>query len=62
MFSNWSMKVRIKPERNFNYTSFKVQQKVWYGWKTIYVSDILKYTLEFVEELKQIAEVEFRKM
>lgn len=56
------MKVRIKPERNFNYTSFKVQQKVWYGWKTIYVSNILEYTLEFVEELKQIAEVEFRKM
>lgn len=56
------MKVRIKPERNFNHTVFKVQQKVWYGWNTIYVTDILRYALEFIEDLKQIAEVEFRKM
>ena len=56
------MKVRIKPTRGCSFTSFHVQQKVWYGWKTIYISNILKHTLEVVEELKQIADVEFIKM
>lgn len=56
------MKVRIKAVRNCNHTSFCVQQKVWHGWKIIYTSYALKYALEFVEELKQIANIEFIKM
>lgn len=56
------MKVKITPERNFNYTVFKVQQKVWYGWKTIYITNILDYALRFIEELEKIADVEFIKL
>lgn len=56
------MKVRIKPERDFNHTNFKVQQKVWYGWKTIYTTYMLEYALEFTENLKQIANIEFIKI
>lgn len=56
------MKVRIKPVKNYSYTIFQVQQKVWYGWKTIYEAHILKYALGFIEELKQIVDVEFIKM
>ena len=56
------MKVRIKTIKYRSYTCFHVQQKVWYGWKTIYDAHISRYALEFIEELKQIADVEFIKM
>ena len=56
------MKVRIKPIKNYSYTCFHVQQKVWYGWKTIYDAQILRYAIEFIEDLKQIADVEFIKI
>ena len=55
------MKVRIKPIKHFGTTYFHVQKKVWYGWKTIYDACILKYTFEFIEDLKKIADVEFIK-
>lgn len=56
------MKVRIKPVRGYCQTSFLVQQKKWYGWKTIHITYVLPYALTFVKDLNQIADVEFIKM
>ena len=54
------MKVRIKPVESLSGTTFfYVQCKKWWGWKTIATRCSIKFALEFIEDLKSIAKVEF---
>lgn len=54
------MKVRIKPVRSIAFElKYELQYKRWWGWKTLGDSFHLKQCLMWIEELKEIADVEF---
>lgn len=53
-------KIRVRP-RGTNVVGgwnngFKVQEKKWWGWQTIYCSNILKYIEEYLEDLKKFCD------
>ena len=55
------MKVRVVPSRVFGLsdnTGFYLQEKKWWGWKNIYHAMILRYVLEYIQDLKQVRDVE----
>lgn len=52
------MKIRIKPNGIGLNPRFSVQRKRWYGWETIYNAEILSYCLEYINDLKEFANVE----
>lgn len=54
------MKVRIKAT-GCDFYRFCVQEKCWYGWRTLYNAMLLKYCIDYVEDLKKIANVELIK-
>lgn len=42
--------------------NFCVQKKCWYGWSTLYRAILLKYCIEYVEDLEKVANAEFVKL
>ena len=55
------MKIRIIPNAIYERRRFFVQRKRWYGWETIYGADFIPPCIEYIEDLKKIANVELVK-
>lgn len=55
------MKIRIKPNGIGLTPRFSVQRKRWHGWDTLYNAEVISYCLKYIEDLKEIANVEFVK-
>jgi hypothetical protein len=54
-------KIRVMPRKssdNWN-RGFEVQEKKWWGWKTIYCSNIPRYIDEYLEDLKKFCDYKF---
>ena len=54
------MKVRVVPAEASLYDNrgFYLQEKKWWGWKNIYHAMILRYVLEYIQDLKEVRDVE----
>lgn len=52
------MKIRVTHCNSLGYPKWIVQQRKWWGWKTIYSTSISRYITEFINELKQYRDLE----
>ena len=57
------MKVRVVPVRASMYSNsgFYLQEKKWWGWKNIYHAMIIRYVLDYIQELREVRDVEIVK-
>lgn len=55
------MKVRIRPKGIGLMPRFSVQEKKWWGWKTLYNAEILSYCIKYIEDLSTVRKVDWIK-
>ena len=54
-------KIRVMPRGSSDTWNkgFEVQEKKWWGWKTIYCSNVQRYIDEYLEDLKKFCDYKF---
>lgn len=54
-------KIRVTPRASSDgwNNGFEVQEKKWWGWKTIYWANIPRYIEEYLEDLKKFCDYKF---
>lgn len=49
--------VRIEPYISFGNTRYKVEVKMWWGWKTIYDTKFIDYAIIYIKDLSEVRNV-----